>query len=300
MLFDRSARIAFIVACLTLIGSGVAFQAVVSKLNIYLRKEPVELRQHFTTIHRSLGNWQAITSDAQFDAAMIESLGTDIYLDRNYALNGDPAQGLLMFHLAYYTGMIDAIPHVPDRCMVAGGFNAKTLPTYIDLPIDTSSWLYDEQHINQRSGKPYPYVHHRDPVRGNPITVRMPIGDFQLRTTEFSHPDHRDMRIYAGFFFIANGHITASPYQVRALAFDRTDKYAYYNKVQFTTMGPSDMTMEDFGEHVTDLLQHLLPEIMRCLPDWAEVEASQHEGDNAVEDSTAAHSRNLSHSSSRS
>jgi hypothetical protein len=275
MLFDRSAKIAFVVACLTLIGSGLAFQTAVKNLNIYLRKEPVELRHHFTTISRTLGDWHAVTSDLQLDAATIESLGTDIYLDRTYAINGEQSEGWLHLHMAYYTGMIDAIPHVPDRCMVAGGFNALTLPTYVGLPIDTSSWLLDEQHINQRSRKPYPYVHHRDPVRGNPIMVRMPIGEYRLRTTEFNHPQMGDSRVYAGFFFIANGHVTASPYNVRRLAFDRTDQYAYYMKVQFTTYGSAELTQEDFAAMVTDILPHLLPEIMRCLPDWAELEAER-------------------------
>lgn len=289
MPFDRSAKIAFIVACLTLIGSGVAFQAAVSKLNIYLRKEPVDLREHFTTIHRHLGKWQAIGSDHQLDSAIIESLGTDIHLDRTYAIDGDPTNGWLALHMAYYTGMIDAIPHVPDRCMVAGGYDAITLPGYVDLPIDTSSWLIDERYVNQRSGQPYPYAHHRDPVRGNPITVRMPIGDIRLRVTEFRHPDYGDARIYAGFFFIANGHITASPYQVRALAFDRTDKFAYYTKVQFTKVGSADLTRQEYAAMVTDLVEHLLPEIMRCLPDWAEVE-SRDRTDDAIAAGDSAHS----------
>lgn len=273
MLFDRSAKVAFVVACLTLIGSGVAFQATVKNLNIYLKKESVDLRQHFTTIHRNLGPWQAVTTDQQFDAATVEALGTDIYFDRTYAIDGDVKNGWLSVHMAYYTGMIDAIPHVPDRCMVAGGFNTLTLPTYLDLPIDTSTWLEDERHINRRTGKPYPYIHYRDPVRGHPIIVRMPIGDFRLRTTEFSHPDTGDSRVYAGFLFIANGLVTASPYNVRALAFDRTDKYAYYMKVQFTKHGSKDLTADDFATMVTDILQYLLPELMRCLPDWAELDA---------------------------
>lgn len=286
MPFDRSAKIAFVIACLTLIGSGVAFQSAVSKLNIYLRKEPVELREHFTTIHRHLGQWQAIGTDQQFDAATIESLGTDIHLDRAYAIDGDHSQGLIALHMAYYTGMIDAIPHVPDRCMVAGGYDAVTLPQYVDLSVDTSSWLIDERRVNHRSGEPYPYVHHRDPVRGHPITVRMPIGDIRLRVTEFRHPDYGDSRIYAGFFFIANGHITASPYHVRALAFDRTDKYAYYTKVQFTTVGSSDFTLEEYSAQVSDLLEHLLPEVMRCLPDWAEVEAREQSDEDDRDDSS--------------
>jgi hypothetical protein len=91
--------------------------------------------------------------------------------------------------------------------------------------------------------------------------------------TEFQKVDQPDLRVYAGYFFIANGATTASPEAVKLLAFDPTDEYAYYAKVQFTMTGGREFGVEQFIEHVSDLCETLLPEVMRCLPDWAEVQS---------------------------
>ena len=78
------------------------------------------------------------------------------------------------------------------------------------------------------------------------------------------------------YFFIANGRITPSSLGVRNLAFNWTDEYAYYCKVQFSTafkMSTSgDKFLEEFMTGVNELTSQLLPQLMRCLPDWAEIE----------------------------
>ena len=68
-----------------------------------------------------IGPISVTPTNAAMDAAMVESLGTDKYLTRSYALDGDPAKGTMLLHLAYYTGMIDTVPHIPERCWGAGG-----------------------------------------------------------------------------------------------------------------------------------------------------------------------------------
>ncbi|HRP63874.1 MAG TPA: exosortase-associated EpsI family protein [Phycisphaerales bacterium] len=272
--FDRQARIAFIAACVTLAICGIGFRAAMAYLQIYLQKERVDLREHFATIPRTLGNWQAVGPDGVLDATIVETLGTDIYLDRDYALNGDVSQGLIKLHIAYYTGMIDAIPHIPDRCMLAGGFVPTGRPRVMEnMPLDISNWRYDPEVVNRASGQPYPYVTYPHAVTGRTVMVRMPLGAFGLRMTPFEHPSMPQQRIYAGFFFIANGHVTPNPLAVRALALDLTDRYAYYCKVQFTAWGGSDFDEQAFADLVGSLTQELLPELMRCLPDWPEVES---------------------------
>ena len=104
-------------------------------------------------------------------------------------------------------------------------------------------------------------------------TVRMPIGDFKLRTTEFRDGANPDIRIFAGYFFVANGQITPNPEGVRAFAFNLKTKYAYYAKIQFTMRVSEGTTREEFSEVVADLAGEILPELMLCLPDWSEVEA---------------------------
>ena len=82
-----------------------------------------------------------------------------------------------------------------------------------------------------------------------------------------------DIRIYAGYFFIANGQTTPNPEGVRAFAFNLKTKYAYFAKIQFTMPAPEQMTREEFAEAVADLAAELLPELMLCLPDWSEIES---------------------------
>lgn len=278
-MFDQHARSAFVIACVSLILAALGFRAAMGYLNVYLQKEPVELREHFSTISRHLGEWQARGADGQLDSATIESLGTEVFLDRTYTRQDDNDQLRINFHLAYYTGMIDAIPHVPDRCLLTGGFELVSLPTYYALSVDTSQWQFEDGLTHARSGEPFPKLTYPHPITARPVTVTMPVGDVALRTSEFQHPNMPNQRIFAGFFFIANGQATASPYRVRGLAFDKTDKYAYYCKVQFQMIGSDDFLPEDFINAVSDILDDLLPEVMRCLPDWPEVQSREETSD---------------------
>ncbi len=106
----------------------------------------------------------------------------------------------------------------------------------------------------------------------------MPFGEFRLRSSEFSFPERSDRRMHAGYFFIANGETTPLPERVRTFAFDLTTRHAYYAKVQFTMYANAQTEQEQFVEAVSDLMVELLPELMRGLPDWSEVEKTSDEG----------------------
>jgi hypothetical protein len=275
MPFDRHAKLAFIIACVTLLASGIGFQSSLKYLKFFLKKEPVEPRQSFSNIPRVMQRWKAVGEDRQLDASMIEALGTKLYLDRLYAIDGDRSKGALSVQVAYYTGMIDTVPHVPDRCFQAAGFVLKELPENYPLAIDRAQWRKDPVHINSSTGEPYPILTYHDRITSELIEVRMPLDDFFLRVTEFQWPQEPSNRIYAGYLFIANGRTTATPTSIRKLAFDRTNKYAYYCKVQFNLLGGSNTEPEEFVRLSADLMNDLLPELMRCLPDWSDVEARE-------------------------
>jgi hypothetical protein len=273
-MFDRRAKSAFIVACIVLIACGLSFEWAVGHLNYYLRKEPIDMRASFSTIPDVIGEWRKAADDRILDKAMVEELGTDKYLNRLYAIEGQRTVPRLDLHLAYYTGMIDAIPHVPDRCMVAAGFNAKSLPENVPLTIDTSTWTVDPVHVNRWTGQPYPMVEFRHHFTGQQISARMPVGDIELRITEFESEDSPEIRVFAGYLFIANGRTTPTPDSVRLLAFAPSERHAYYCKVQFNMVGPASFTRQQFVDAVSAFFKDFLPDLMRCLPDWAEVEAS--------------------------
>ena len=283
-LFRRSARVAYVVAFGTLFVGAFAFMGGVRYLNYYVVKEPVNLRSPLDTVPPVLGRWQKFGQDDRLSDAIVEELGTKQYLSRLYALDGKPLGelplpgiGVVELHMAYYTGTIDDVPHIPDRCWNVAGFE-QTKPT-ADFPmnIDRSAWERSEA-VNRATGIPYDTVLAPDPITGRPTTAHMPIGDIELRITEFQSPKQSNQRLLGGYLFIANGRITPNPYDVRALAFERSERFAYYCKVQFSMRynareGESDdAAIDSFRAASDELMSSLLPHLMTRLPDWPEVE----------------------------
>ena len=277
MIFDRQAPAALAVTSLTLLACGIGFRFAVHAADLYLRKEAVELRVQLSNIPKRLGQWTASGPDDKLTAEVEEALGTAQYLDRWYVNQSRRAGGrgtaLLKVHITYYTGLIDTVPHIPDRCLVATGATKAGLPLNIDLNVDRSDWQISSDLLNRRTGDPYPVYTFTQSITGRPVTVHMPIGNFKLRTTEFRRKGRPNERLYAGYFFIANGYTTPRPERVRWFAFDLTTKYAYFTKIQFTMGASESVERSEYVDLVSDLLNDLLPELMRCLPDWAEVES---------------------------
>ena len=273
-MFDRHAKLALIIVCLTLACGGLAFRAAVGGLNAYLSKLPVELRAPLNDVSRTLGKWQAIGTDRVAQKAELDELGTTEYFSRTYAVDGDAQKPSIWVHAAFYTGMVDAVPHVPERCDDVAGWQPVAAPCNYEIPLDRSTWSIDEQHVHRAAGAPYPIVNHRHPVTGRTMMVRMPIGEIQFRVTEFRWPNDPDRRKFAGYLFVANGITTPMPEVVRLKAFDLTSKYAYFCKVQMSMQAGRETSMEEFLALSGDLMVSLLPEVMRCLPDWADVESA--------------------------
>lgn len=290
MPFDRRAKFALIVACITLLVCGVGFQFAVDALKVYLRKEPVELRETFATLSRTVGDWTAYGEDEQFDKALLEELGTTNTIGRNYALNGNPRDGLLNVHIAYYTGMIDAVPHVPDRCFVASGMEPVTLSDVFPLTVDTTSWRQDSGPVNVATGQRYNLAQHRDAFTNRLESVPMPVGDLKIRMTEFLRKDKPEIKWFGGYFFIANGRTTANPRDIRMLAFMPSERYAYYCKVQIV-FASANATSDDYLRLTSDFLSSFLPDLMMRLPDWRQVEAASQQPNTAQHGTPSANAQ---------
>jgi len=114
--------------------------------------------------------------------------------------------------------------------------------------------------------------------------VRLPRDpqDIQLRVSEFAADGIPGVpagtKLFAGFFFIANGGTTPEAESVRLLAFDLKDEYAYYCKVQFSSSSVS--SAQELGDQASSLLNDILPDLMRCVPDWVEVQRGNYPDDN--------------------
>jgi exosortase len=267
--FDRRVVSVF-VGCVLILGIGtVAISAGASALDLYLKSEPVPLRRSLSVVPSSFGAWRSVR-DTQLDAAMIEQLGTSSYLTRIYVNSENQGHPSLQIHVAYYTDQIDAIPHVPDRCLVAAGLTQRT-PDPVNVPIDgiLETWMDDP--IYELDGTPYPIATIEDSLLGEQVEVRMPVGRPLVRHMEFLDPGHPDRRLHAGYFFIANGRWKATPSGVKLAAFTGGDRHAYYCKVQIIAEGDVGYDQDAFLGDVEPFLSGMLPEIMRSIADWAEV-----------------------------
>jgi hypothetical protein len=276
MRLSPSTKVAFFVVCASLAISALGYRALIHAFNVYVQKQPVPLRENLRTIPGQLGAWAQFGDDQQLSAEMVESLGTDIFLTRAYVRNQDPSQGMARVHLAYYTGMIDTVPHVPSRCYEAAGLPQVTQPRAIELPLSQREWETDEQ-VNLASGDHYRYTFRNRPITRDVTKVFLPVGDFEFMTTEFMIPDAPNRRMLAGYFFIANGRSTPYASGVKALAFSLRERYAYYCKVEMSMVfdANDESRWAEFASRSADLLDELLPEIMLRLPSWPEWESRE-------------------------
>jgi hypothetical protein len=272
MRVEASVIRAFWISIATLALSGLAFFGLVSQLKVFLSKEPVELRRPLDTIPTKLGDWTRTGADSVFNDILIEELGTRRYLDRIYTKGVGVDARSLHLHIAYYTGTIDAVPHIPERCWAVGGMELTRNSEPRAIAIDRSAWKVQD-FPGQKS---YPVVDLVDPVTANIESVTMPLGDLVATTIEFQAPKDPSIRQVGGYFFIANGRLESNSYGVRQAAFNLTDRYAYYCKVQITKKGrvngADESLVEPFTQDAAELLSLVLPEVMRCLPNWPDWE----------------------------
>lgn len=275
--FDAGIKRTYVVLLASLVGSAVVFRLAVAQLDIHLKKEPVPLRQALASVPSAIGGWQKVGTDAALSEAMVEELGTPNYLSRYYAMEGDPAKGLAEVHLAYYTGLIDTVPHVPDRCWGASGMVMTTPAHPVDIPVDMAAWTPDDELKHSSTQEPYRVAWSIDPVTRRRERVLLPPAEtpWKMTVTGFQSPGRAGRRLFGAYFFIANGRLTPSPYAVRSLAFELTDRFAYYCKVQVNADLPDTPDAEEqFSALTASLFQSLIPEVMKCLPDWSTIEGT--------------------------
>ena len=155
----------------------------------------------------------------------------------------DHLDGVVNVALTYYTGMVDTVAHVPDRCVVADGYQPK--PSDNDYP----TW---------NIGAP-------GATNDNSASRTM-----QVRFMNFE--DQTQMRRLprsVAYFFQVNGQYMASHLDVRRELQDLTQRYGYYAKVELMTL----LDDRDRSAAVmSDFLAHAVPEIERILPDWERVQ----------------------------
>ncbi len=269
-----------IVAVGVLACSAVGLTAVIRTSAIHLKKLPVlppgNIQLH--TLPTEYPSWERYGSDKEMSAEAEEELGTTNYLSRTYVQKNPPAgkrPHVIEMHMAYYTEMIDTVPHVPERCLVAGGWLQTGPPQLLDVPLDVSRIYEDPDVSPEILGAPLPTA--RSLTTYGPVHLPLGVADLQMRASPFAN--HHGQKYFAGYFFVTNGGTVPSADDIRLLAFRLTDDYAYYAKIQFTsgTVG----SVEELAEVVALMLDEMLPDIMLRLPDWVEVVEGRYSGGNS-------------------
>jgi len=265
--------------------SALSLGAYINARQLVLTKKPIHAPGDvkFSDMPRRFEGWARIGSDKLIEGEMLRELGTRNYLSRHY-VETDPPEGQrprrVSLHMAYYTGTIDTVPHVPERCMVGAGWEIvraqQITPVPITFEADGVRELVRDTYVDPSYGTVWLK---RDPKTGG--RVRLPLGVEKLRMSVTNFRNAEDtVRLYAGYFFIANGVAYPTAEQVRLNAYRLENEYAYYAKVQFSSTDVS--SAEELGELASDFLDASFHEIMPLLPDWVEVDAGRYppEADN--------------------
>jgi hypothetical protein len=270
---------AFITALVIMSLCAVGMKTAITHYNIHLQKKPIyaENGRLLRAIPAETANWRRLGQDIIEASEIADQLGTDNYITRFY-VQKSPADGKpprsVQLHAAYYTGMIDTVPHVPERCLTGAGMALVGGPWTVPIPLDASEWRPLADGDGSPDGPVYTVrLSNEYSTAGGGRRVNLP---FQLsptrpltmRISRFSTPGGRDH--FAGYFFIANGGWVSSAEGVRQLSFDLRNDYAYYLKVQVGSEDAS--TPEELAELTGSLLDDLLGELMTCIPDWIKVQ----------------------------
>ncbi len=212
------------------------------------RKQAVPLRlplAHFDA--RSLGSPYArhVSTDQlePIKEDMIQSLGTDEYLQIRIVDESQPSTSpTRMAHLfvTYYTGQPDLVPHVPEECYLAGGYEPVGLPRTVNLHVAGVGAPDDEV-----------------PVRAIEFRARQ----------QAQMPGGGANSVTVMYLFHANGRYATTRNGVRMLLTrDLLQHYAYYAKIEVTFMGAdgrAQATPEDSLAALAPLLERVLAVLLR-------------------------------------
>jgi len=258
----------FVIVASVLLVSAISLNAATEFMQLYFKKLPVDLSADLGTIPSRLGHWVQISKDEKLVEDMEHVLGATKYLYRDYAddrivppqdrqwfegksynerQNGALAlqhkypAGVIKVGITYYTGMVDTVAHVPDRCYIADGFEPSSYQVV--------QWsAFDGRPGRDESGGHHDdvrYINFEDQVASRQSTARN-----------------------VAYFFHANGGYTCDPIGVRMRLQELRQRYAYYSKIELMTqMDNAELS----AKVMNDFLTQALPEVERCLPDWQKV-----------------------------
>lgn len=250
-------RPGFVAAVVVLVAGVIGLQSLIWAMGLVLVKKPIPLQRDLEQMSGEFGPYTLVRRHDKLPKAQEEVLGTTNYISwifHDTRVDKEAPGGLIRLHIPYYTGQIDSVPHVPDRCFVAGG----ALPNLKEIKTAELA-----SRGIRREGSSVTALTEAG------TWVSLPADEVPITVVRFAHQDQPNQSYTVAYFFIANNDYVATPEGVRIKAFNPFDRYAYWAKVEVMPYGIADP--ERTREVVGDFLSYALPEVMMCLPDWEAV-----------------------------
>ncbi len=143
------------VPLLILLVAALSLNLAATQLQVHFQKRPIDLKtfgRELTEFPMQVGDWVMVSRDTRLNADIEHALGTEQYIFRDYVnsqyvtdeqvrqmrempegrriyeldrLQREHPGSVVRFALTYYTGMVDTVAHIPERCYVADGYEAK-------------------------------------------------------------------------------------------------------------------------------------------------------------------------------
>jgi hypothetical protein len=267
-------RPSFLVVALVLLTATVALHATVHARDIYFKKLPVPLAKDLRlAVPGEMGPWRQANVDERFTAELEEALGTEDYIQRIYVdtrklspeqlarlddeegrkqvvgqLAARDPSAVVWLHLAYYTGSVDTVPHIPDRCMVAGGLRPTGDGTVV-----------------------WPALPEKDGRDEAEVTLRK-VTFSPEKSSGLTASGQKDRR-HVAYFFQVNGKYAHDPLTgVRQELGRFSEKYGYFCKIELMNVTPDPI---EAAAAMEDFLIHGMPGIEAALPDFEAFKAEQ-------------------------
>jgi len=256
----------FLIPVIILAVAAVGLNGAVSALQLHFKKLPVPLKKDLSTLPEKMGDWVQVSRDEPLDKELGDSLATDHFVFRDYVDTrlvtkedveqfknlGSRDRKALMSRIqmqiptavinmgvTYYTGLVDTVAHIPDRCYIADGFE----PSEYETPI----WDLGPGRLGKATGEGVGvrFINFEDQTAAGRVTRRV------------------------AYFFFANGHYESDPLGVRKALQNLRYRHGFYAKVELMTIIKDH---DECQKVMTDFLKAALPEVEKCLPDWNQVE----------------------------
>jgi hypothetical protein len=258
----------FLLAAGILAVSAVGLNVAVSALQLHFKKQPVYPVQDLASIPKQLGPWVQVSVDEPLDHELQDTLGTSLYVFRDYvdtrrasaaelaAFEGKDSaerkslaaklqlakpEAVINCAVTYYTGMVDTVAHIPERCYVADGYQPSSHQV-LGWDLGPSFAGNDGSH-----NLDVEYINFEDQTDAGRVTKRV------------------------AYCFFVDGRWECDSIGVRERLQDLRATHGFYSKVELMTAGIPDAGAS--ARVMADFMASAVPQVAKCYPDWDRVEA---------------------------